>query len=224
MAVGQQYPPLGYGPDGTPRFEYRPDTGPPGATSHVEVPAEPDGPDSAGPGVSGPPPNAPLPPENTGQRLAMGIAAVVVLVLVVAGGLALLSGGEDRDTLPPRAEPPLSQNTDDPYLPKSIEPKESVPGETGRPAPSGLEAVLTVEAAPGSTILFIDDGQVRLQHLTEDMWEQKVQGTTGALRVSVVAAPGAPASCKITVDGRVVAHQQLPADDPSGMLVCRAHG
>ncbi|MEJ9078475.1 MULTISPECIES: hypothetical protein [Gordonia] len=213
MAAGQQYPPLGYAPDGGARYGYIPEPGAefPREQSETVVEAAHIGPSSA-------------PPSNSPQRLAWGVVSVVVLVLVVVGGLKLMSGGGSDDP-PTRADPPASQNTDDPYLPKSITPTETVPGESRTPAPrNSLEAILSVEAAPGSTVIYFNNGRVQVDFMDSSRWEQKVIATPGLLRINVVARAGAAASCTITVDGAPVAHEELPEGDPSGVVVCRAAG
>ncbi|WOC12026.1 hypothetical protein [Gordonia sp. MP11Mi] len=212
LAVGQQYPALGYGPNGAPRYTYQPDPDP-------AAQAQPQGVDEATPQY------APSPPEpgDPRQRAVLGAAAIVVLVLLVVGAFKLMSGGDDSDVATMRDDAPVSQNTTDPYLPKSIEPTDEVPGETQRPAPNGLDADLAVDAAPGSAIVYIDDGGVQLIHMTAARWRQTVHATTGLLQIRVVVAPGAPASCTITVEGQVVAHEEVPADT-SGVLACRAVG
>lgn len=212
LAVGQQYPALGYGPDGAPRYTYRPEPDPAAQTQ----PAEPEQYQYA---AAPPPPG----PGGSRQRTALGVTMVVVLVLLVAGGLKLMSGGNDSDTATVRDDTPVSQNTTDPYLPKSIEPTDEVPGETKQPAPAGLEADLAVEAAPGSAVLYIDDNGVQLVHMQARQWRQTVRASTGLLQIRVVVAPGAPASCTITVEGQVVAHDEAP-EGSAGVLACRAAG
>ncbi|MDR2280312.1 MAG: hypothetical protein LBE07_05600 [Gordonia sp. (in: high G+C Gram-positive bacteria)] len=213
MAAGQQYPPLGYAPDGGARYAYTPEPGAEFPQEQPEIVVEP-----------GQVPPSNTPPSNSPQRLAWGVVSVVALVLVVAGGLKFMSGGGSDDP-PPRAEPPASQNIDDPYLPKSITPTETVPGESRTPSPrNSLEAVLSVDAAPGSTVIYFNNGRVQLDFMDSSHWEQKVVTTPGLLRINVVARAGAAASCTITVDGAPVAHEEIPEGDPSGAVVCRAAG
>ncbi|MCF8608773.1 hypothetical protein L5G28_01160 [Gordonia sp. HY285] len=211
MAVGQQYPALGYGPDGAPRYTYQPDPDP-------AAQAQPQGVEAETPQYAPPPPE----PGGPRQRAVLGAAAIIVLVLLVAGAFKLVSGG-DSDVATLRDDAPVSQNTTDPYLPESIDPTDEVPGETQRPAPNTLDADLAVDAAPGSAVVYIDDDGVQLVHMTTARWRQTVRATSGLLQIRVVVAPGAPASCTITVDGQVVAHEEAPAD-ASGVLACRAVG
>ncbi len=217
MAAGQQYPALGYAPDGTARLGYQP--GPRG-----EFPSE------QAAQAGGPPPEAPVdtpppisPPPNSPLRVTLGILAVVALVLGVVGVLKLM-GGDNGDDIPTRAAPPATQNTDDPYLPKSITPTETVPGESRRPVPgTGVQAQVTVEGAPGTMIVYSDAGRVRVGRLSSDRWEQTVSTSGGGLiSVNAVAAAGSGASCTITVDGTVLAHEEVSAGDSSGVVVCRA--
>ncbi|MCF8571890.1 hypothetical protein L5G32_16600 [Gordonia sp. HY002] len=212
LAVGQQYPALGYGPDGAPRYTYRPDPDPDAQPQSVQ-------PEQLQYAAPTPPPG----PGDSRKRTALGVAMVVLLVLVVAGGLKLMSGGDGTDTATVRDDTPVSQNTTDPYLPKSIEPTDEVPGETKQPAPAGLEADLAVDAAPGSAVLYIDSSGVQLVHMQGPQWRQTIRASTGLLQIRVVVAPGAPASCTITVDGQVVAHEET-AEGTSGVLACRAVG
>ncbi|GEE00304.1 hypothetical protein nbrc107696_07500 [Gordonia spumicola] len=210
MAAGQQYPPLGYASDGAAQFGYRPAAG-------AEFPQE----QQAAPVAAPPPP----PPSNSPQRTAMGVIAVVVLVLAVVGGLKLMSGDDTNDDLPTRADPPASQNIDDPYLPKSITPTETVPGESTRSAPSsGLQAQLVVEGSPGTMILYTDNGRARIERMTSDRWEKTVGASTGVISVNVVPTDHSGASCTISVDGRTVAHDEAAEGDTSGVAICRVTG
>ncbi|GAA4663297.1 hypothetical protein GCM10023197_17020 [Gordonia humi] len=208
MAIGQQYPALGYGPDGAPRYAYRQD---PPAEQTPDEPVQ----------QYAPPPT---PPGDPRRRTLLGAASVVVLVLLLFGAFKLVSGDDDSDRTAVRDDTPVSQNTTDPYLPKAIEPTDEVPGETTRPAPAAVEADLDVEAAPGSAILYIDGDGVKIARTPVDgKWSETIRTSTGLLQLRVIPGPGAPASCTITVDGEAVAHDELPAD-AGGSLACEARG
>lgn len=209
LAVGQQYPALGYGPDGAPRFTYQPDPDPTAQTR----PVEPEVPQHTPP----PPPD----PRESRQRMLLGAVGVLVVVLFAVGVFKLMSQGDDPGPEALRDNAPVSQNTTDPYLPKSIEPTDEVPGETTPPAQAMVDAELAVDAEPGSAVAYIDSGQVEFVQMTTAHWKQTVRATTRQLQIRVVVAPGSPASCRITVDGQVVADEEASGDE-AGVLVCSA--
>ncbi|AVL99328.1 hypothetical protein C6V83_02490 [Gordonia iterans] len=218
VARGQTYPPLGFAPDGTPRYRYD------APTPAAAPPADP------------PPPPAPPDPEPPRRdpvaRTMLGIASVVVLVLAVAGVLMVFSsGGDEENPLSQRSDPPLSQSTDDPYLedleentPETIDPRRpSIPRVPGSSRPAGppRPTVYEVVTEGRATVLYRDGTQTKVESIQGGRWTEEAQ-TTGVARVSVLVAEGTTASCKITVDGQVVSERELePGDDNLRLLVCQ---
>lgn len=212
LAAGQSYPPLGYSDTGAPMFTY--DDRERALAGPQPVMAAP--PESPAPVV------APPPPENR-RNLAIGLAAVVVLVLTVALGFVFL--GDSDETPVDRANPPASQPTDDPYLQQLPEqPESSVPRdpEAGDPAPGTGPATVVYEVESGpATILFVQGTRVRLEQNSKGTWKRTIRGSQRQLlRVTVILAGDEPASCSITVDGKVVAEEST-GPTPTGMLTCQ---
>ncbi|ALG83438.1 hypothetical protein [Gordonia phthalatica] len=216
LAVGQVYPPLGYSDAGAPLFTY---------DDRERVLAGPP------PVVEPPPPPAPPPPapEPDGRwNLAIGLAATVVLVLIVAVGFKWLGGGTD-DAPTNRADPPATQSTDDPYLkelPK--QPQSSVPRDPeadDQPGRSGTATVVyEVESGP-ATILYFAGDRVQIARNESGTWKQTIRGSQSKLlRVSVILSSDEPATCTITVDGKTVVTQSTGASSTTGMLTCQFRG
>lgn len=223
VARGQSYPPLGFADDGTPLFGYR------APTAAAELPADPPPPPQIpGAGPGGPPPG---PRRDPVWRTMAGLAAVLVLVLVVAGALKLFSAGGDDNELAQRSElPPVSQPLDDPYLdqvPSPVPPDRTTPrqvpppggnrGQQGPPQETEYEAITEGRA----TVLFLTDGQTQVATTTGGTWTKDAV-TTGMARLTVLVTEGQEASCKITVDGEVVAERELDASTPLRLLTCQA--
>lgn len=220
VARGQTYPPLGFAGDGTPRYGY---TAP---TPAAQLPVEPS-----------PPPAAPPPPPRRDPvwRTVAGIASVLVLVLVVAGALKLMSSGNDDD-VPRRADPPLSQPLDDPYLGGNEDPNPSTtprvpsspsgvvpPGTRTTPRPSGPPLPTLYEGVTEgqATVLYRDGTGTRVLSTPGGPWSVQAT-TTGVARVTVLVPDGTSASCRITIDGELVSDNQINAGGGTlRLLVCQ---
>ncbi|WP_298440740.1 hypothetical protein [Gordonia sp. (in: high G+C Gram-positive bacteria)] len=216
IARGQTYPPLGFADDGTPRYGYTP------PTVAAQVPVEP------APVQPGPPPP---PKRDPAWRTVAGVASVLVLILVVAGALKLASSG-GRDDLSVRSDPPQSQTLDDPYLDGNQNPDQSgvpsfpmppVPGGTTPAQPSGppLPTLYEVTTQAQSTVLYRDGDITKVTTKPGGPWSVQAV-TTGLARITVLVGDGEAASCRITVDGKLVSSQQVSGGG-SGMrlLVCQ---
>lgn len=214
LAVGQVYPPLGYSDAGAPIFTY---------DDRERILAGP------APAVASPPPPAAPPPPEPDNRwnLAIGLAATVVLVLIVAVGFRWLGGTDEAPTT--RADPPATQSTDDPYLeglpnrpPPSV-PRDPEAGD--EPGRSGTATVVyTVESGP-ATILYVAGDRPQIASNASGTWKQTVRGSQRRLlRVSVVPSTDEPATCSIAVDGKTVVTQSLDAESTTGMLTCQFRG
>lgn len=216
LAVGQVYPPLGYSDGGAPMFTY---------DDRERVLAGPQPAEQAPP----PPPPAPAPLEPGNRwNLAIGIAATVVLVLVVAV-VGKMIGSNNDDAPVQRADPPLSQSTDDPYLERLPQQSESSvprdPEASDAPGRSG-DATVVYEVTSGpATLLYVEGDRVQIAQTPSGTWKKTVRGSQRTLlRVSVLMATEEPASCSISVDGKAVAKQSTGAASRSGMLTCQFRG
>lgn len=215
LAPGQSYPPLGYSDRGAPLFTYD------DRERELAGPAPVVAPE--------PPMVEPAPPEpspNPPRHLALGLAAVVIGVLCLALGFKVLGTSGDEPST--RADPPAVQPTDDPYLQGlPEEPQPTVPRDPGAGPPvrsGGATVVYEVESGP-ATILYVDDTSVKIGRTAGGAWKQTVQGSQNALlRVSVILSSAEPASCLITVDGKVVDQKSSADSHTSGMLTCRYEG
>lgn len=132
----------------------------------------------------------------------------------------------DSDEAPvDRANPPASQPTDDPYLQQlPDQPESSVPRdpEAGDPAPGTGPATVVYEVTSGpATIMFVQGTRVRLEQNAKGTWKRTIRGSQNQLlRVTAFLADDDPASCSITVDGKVVSEESTgPAS--TGMVTCR---
>ncbi|MFT3716314.1 MAG: hypothetical protein QM774_10310 [Gordonia sp. (in: high G+C Gram-positive bacteria)] len=216
VAAGQTYPPLGFDDAGNPRYGYQP-SDPKAALPQPE-------PEPA------PPP--PEPPKRDPVRRTMaGLAAVLLLVLVVAGALKLLAHDSDDDVAV-RGEPPTSQNLDDPYLsqvPKlTTEQPSTTPRSprTGVPAPDGTgpddaqadgqKIVYTVTSTGPVVIGYVDENGVDTDTSSGGEWTKSFVSAGGALQVAAFVQPGVGASCSIQVGGRVVVKRSVEADPSAG--------
>lgn len=228
VARGQSYPPLGFADDGTPRFRYE---APTPAAALPEPPVAP---------PPGPP--APEPPTNDPVRRAvLGVAGVIVVVLLIAGGLKLFSGSDGADeSFARRGAPPISQPTDDPYLqdledpnpqtatPQTTTPQtttpRTVPPRTSRPpGPAGppVEALYEVTTDGRATVVYRDGTQSKVVRTEGGTWSARVTAN-GTPHLTVLLADGGRGACTITVEGEVVADEEL--GDQEGavrLLVCR---
>ncbi len=215
VARGQTYPPLGFADDGTPRYRYEPAN--PAAALPVEPPAPPV------------PPAPPQPPRrDPGNRVLLGLGAVLVLVLLMAGALKLVSSSGDDD-LAQRRDPVLTTMPDDPYLsevPAPVPPtvRPTVPRRTTPAQPTGpaTPTVYEVTTTGGATLMYLDGGRTQVAVTSGGPW--KMAATThGTARVTALLQRGVAGSCKITVDGRVVASREL-ADDDSALRLLTCQG
>ncbi|EGD53361.1 hypothetical protein [Gordonia neofelifaecis] len=218
LAAGQSYPPLGYSDRGAPMFTYddraRELAGPQPVVVHEPEPA--------------PPIHQPPPPPDRRRKLAIGVAVIAVGVLCLALAFRLFPSG--NDDLATRADPPATQSTNDPYLQGLPDaPESSIPRDPNSPQQPPVRsegATVDYEVESGrATILYVEDTSVQIDRSTGGTWRHTVRGSQNALlRVSVILADTQPASCSITVDGKVVARQSTQDSQSSGMLTCRYEG
>lgn len=222
VARGQTYPPLGFADDGTPRFQYRP------PNAAAELPVDPPPPPPEAPGQGAPGPGGPG--RDPVWRTMAGIAAVIVLVLVVAGALKLLSSRGDDNQFAQRSDPPpVSQPLDDPYLDDTEDPLPSE-SPTRRPAPPprstprsqgpAQETVYEAVTEGRATVLFLTDGRTQVTSISGGTWTKDAV-TNGMARLTVLVTEGQKASCRITVEGEVVAERELDASSPLRLLTCQ---
>lgn len=229
VARGQSYPPLGFADDGTPRYQYQP------SNPAAALPVEPSAP---------PPPPPPEPPRrNSPRRTLLGIGAVLLMVLALAGALMLVSSRGSSNDLAQRYDPPVPPVADDPYLsevpplstlprqtPRSeVPPGPRVPGETGAPGngvprtPTGppVPTIYEVTTDGQATVMYTDGARTRVDVTQGGTWTVSTT-TNGVARVTVVLQRGAAASCSVTVDGKVVSRKELPANGSSiRLLTCQ---
>ncbi|WP_026919504.1 hypothetical protein [Gordonia shandongensis] len=215
VAAGQSYPPLGYGPDGDPRFTY-----------DDQLRSE------AGPQPDPVPEPTPVPPAPTEaaradrRGMAVGLAAILVGVICLGVALnALFSRGDEPVT---RSAPPSSQSTDDPYLqgiPDQSQERRSPGPETGPRVPTRGAAVTYEVESGAATLLYVDDTSVELAQTRGGPWTKSVRGTDNALlRIMVIPQGAEPASCAIKVDGREVARASSEDRPGTPVLDCRYTG
>ncbi|AUH67250.1 MULTISPECIES: hypothetical protein [Gordonia] len=216
LAPGQSYPPLGYSEHGAPLFTY---------DDRERALAGPQ--PAAAPPDPTPPAPAPQPPPDRRRGLAVGVAVVAVGVLCLALAFRMFPTGDDGPVR--RADPPAAQSTDDPYLQGlPDQPEQSVPRDPDSAQPPVHSGAATVEYQVDSgraTILYVDDTSVKIERNAGGTWRHTVRGSQNALlRVSVILSDTDPASCSITVDGKVVDRQTTQDAQSSGMLTCRYEG
>ncbi|MGV9709640.1 hypothetical protein ACWDTI_03135 [Gordonia sp. NPDC003424] len=210
------YPPLGFGPDGMPRT-----VGPQPVST--PAPAAPD-PTTTSPvidGDTGVDDSTPMPRRTSSNRgLWRGLALVVVLVV----GLFLIVhtwAGRNADTV---TQPPVPITL--PTLPTIMPtiPSEGPGAQPGLPAnptaPIGREVVYQVMSTTSTTIIYVDPRGLRTMIGAPNTWSVTFTATSNPLRILVLAGGGA-ASCTITVDGRVVATDQITEESPRRTVSCR---
>ncbi|MFT4087358.1 MAG: hypothetical protein QM658_09400 [Gordonia sp. (in: high G+C Gram-positive bacteria)] len=224
MTAGQSYPPLGFSSQGQPVYQYLPPDTPQPAAAQAVATTPP-----------GPPPEPPRKPAGPGRRGLLAIAGVLVLLVVVVGALRWF-GDDDATDYSRRADPPASQNVDDPYLGGNEDPNESKQRPTpSRPATSSAPGGSAQPAAPGeyegkqvtyevittasATVLYIDQTSVQFGRFDGGTWRKSFTATMNPLRITVLASTG-EASCRISVDGEAVAEKSLAADAPDRTLTC----
>lgn len=210
VARGQTYPPLGFAADGTPRYRYEPPTA--AAAPPVEPPPPP------------PPTAPPEPPRNEPlRRVLFGVGAALVLILLLAGALAFFSRSSGDD-LAQRSEPVPTTVPDDPYLSEVPAPAPPTPPRRSTPArPTGaaVPTVYEVTTDGRATLMYVDADGAQVAVTAGGSW--RVATTThGTARVTALLQQGVSGSCTITVDGRVVARQEIAADSsPLRLLTCQ---
>lgn len=215
VGPGQQYPPLGYDEHGRPQYTYR-------SPSEVAAPAA----EPARPAAAASPQVPPPPPPRRSETIGI-VVAISAVVVVVALGLLVLWPGDDGSEIaePPRPpatfdQPAITPGTTAPRVPRSRTPDSAPRG----PAVDvvGKEVVYTVETDGRASIVFIDGEAVRVASAEGRTWTVSFTGTAMPVRVTVVVAAGTEASCRIEVDGDVVASDAVDGTDSSGMLSCVA--
>ncbi|MFW0786174.1 hypothetical protein AAFP35_16845 [Gordonia sp. CPCC 206044] len=223
----QLYPPLGYGPDGTPIFV-------PGQKAPVAGPA-------AGAGADGGPPRAPEEaaglPEPDGRRRReqasdRRLVGVLALVAVAALGLLALTVGraalrDDESTTATEPTLPMVIPEAPTGLPTAPgqEPgggSDEIPGVVPNdPAsPAGKEVVYQVTASTATTILYVDAEGLRTTVGAPSPWTVSFTANANPLRILVLAGRGA-ASCEIKVDGQTIASDQITETSTRRTVSCR---
>lgn len=221
VARGQTYPPLGFGDDGLPRYQYS------APNPAAELPPEPS------PAPAPPPP--PRKPDATGRVVGWVVAALVVVV-VIAFGIALFSSSGNDLAETRRSDPPISQSLDDPYLTEDQQPDTTsvprrtprttpslpgtrAPGPTTRPGPP-QETTYEVNAETEATVFYMTDSGIKIAVVPAGKWTLTT-ATRGDARVNVAVTRLQAASCSITVEGERVAAEQLDPSGPLRLLTCR---
>ncbi|MFZ2511254.1 MAG: hypothetical protein WAW85_09225 [Gordonia sp. (in: high G+C Gram-positive bacteria)] len=222
VARGQTYPPLGFGDDGRPRYQYS------APNPAAELPPEP------------PPPPAPAPapqkPDPT-RRVVAWVAAVLVAVVVIALGIQMFSSSGDDLAGSRRSDPPVSQSLNDPYLTENDQPDPTaaVPRRTPRTTPSvpGTRAprsttrsgppqatTYEVNTETEATIFYMADTGIKIAVVPAGKWTLTTT-THGDARVNVAVTKLQAASCSITVEGKRAVTEQLDPSGPLRLLTCR---
>ena len=224
VAAGQTYPALGFGDDGTPRYTYDPPS-----QEHlipVDLPPETE---------QAPPPPEP-PRRDPVWRTMAGVASVLLLVLVVAGGLMLFNrSGESTNEWADRRPPPVSQPLDDPYLDEvpdiDDQPKRTPTPDRRRQSPvdpgdrptdsvpaEGEEVTYTVDSTGPVIVTYMGADGIDIVTTQAGTWTETFTGTARRLQLTVVADPGVQAGCRIEVGGKIVNEKQLPDGGDSTAL------
>ena len=218
VAPGQTYPPLGFGDDGLPRYQYAP------PTPSAELPPAP-------PATPEPEPGPPPKPDRSG-RIGAWAAATVGAVVVIVLGITVFSPSGDDLAGSQRSDPPISPSLDDPYLtenqdpdphrtaPRTTSPGTRAPRSThrqGQPQRTTYEVTTETEA----TVFYVAETGVEITIVPAGTWTMTTT-TYGDARVSVAVTDLRPASCSITVEGKPVAVEQLDPSGPLRLLTCRS--
>lgn len=218
-APGQSYPPLGFGPDGLPRFSYQ------APSPAAELPPEPVEPEAPQPEGFRPPDRR---AQESRQNLIVGSIGLLVAVLLVIGAFKLFTGGDD-EPVQVRSDPPLSQPLDDPYLDEGEAPRHENDDEPTTPRQSP-----PTDAPADGRITYVatstGDGVIRFQQgrrtlvgvLQAGTWRRSfTDDGSGPLAMELVVTPGASATCRILRGDQVIANEELSPETPDRTLTCR---
>ena len=232
------YPPLGFAPDGTPRFV-------PGQ----EPSRTAAGPQTYAPGGATPPPGG-LPPNPTepgrtepdptefdderrqpkspgkfGTGVVFALVAAVVLGLVFYGFSLIRQSdalSQDAPTTLTIADPTTpdvptqQQQPNNPMVPPGATPAPHDRSTDGR----SVTYDATIEGS--GTILYVDDVGLRSEFTPPPTWHLEFTAGSAPLRLLVLAGLNSSASCEIKVDGQSVSIDRVDAGSSRRTATCRA--
>ena len=230
------YPPLGFAPDGTPRFvpgqqPSRTAAGPQAAAPAGVTPqsggvgAPPPGPTEPGPSIFDDERRPPKSPGKFGTGVVFVLVAAVVLGLVFYGfSLIRQSDAQSQDApatltlVDPTTPdvPPQQQQPDNPMVPPGATPAPRDSDTAGR----SVTYDATIEGS--GTILYVDDVGLRSEFTPPPTWHLEFTAGSAPLRLLVLAGLNSSASCEIKVDGQSVSIDRVNAGSSRRTATCRA--
>ncbi|SKZ32224.1 Uncharacterised protein [Mycobacteroides abscessus subsp. abscessus] len=227
------YPPLGFAPDGTPRFV------PGQQPSQTAAGPQTSAPGGATPPHGGPPPDEtepdptdfdderrqPKSPGKFGTGVVFALVAAVVLGLVFYGfSLIRQSGAQSQDA-------PATLTIVDPTVP-DVPTQQQQPGNPmlppgATPAPrdsdtAGRSVTYDATIEGSGTILYVDDVGLRSEFTPPPTWHLEFTAGSAPLRLLVLAGQNSSASCEIKVDGQSVSIDRVDAGSARRTASCRA--
>lgn len=228
----QFYPPLGYTPDGTPRFW--PGAAPPRrgtrrgqeaiTSTPDEASASPTSTSTAATPASSRSASS-VPSVRSTAFTVVALLAAVVVVLLVA--VAFFRDDPDSDTT--AADQPTftaEYPTRVPTLnPRSTPRPSGVPTRPRSPSgidPSGHEVVYQVTIEGTGTILYVDSLGLRTEFSPPATWRIAFTGGYNPLRLIVVVGSGSSATCTITVDGETIVSDEVSPSSTKRSASCIA--